>query len=65
MKKKFNWGNLLILILFVGSVGLFLGDTYYILKGATYSWYGFITSIINMAVMSLSGLYIWEVCYEK
>lgn len=65
MKNKINWGNLFVLILFSGSAGLFIGDTINVIAGNTLTWFGVITGLVNVIIMSMSGIYVWEAGYEK
>lgn len=65
MKKKINWGNWFVLILFSGSTGFFLGDVFNIMCGHSFTWLGAITGLVNMIVMCTAGIYIWEGCHER
>ena len=49
--KKINYKNLLILILMIGaSVGI-AKDFIQLMLGATYTWFGALTSLINIAIV--------------
>ena len=51
--KKINYKNLIILILMIGaSIGI-TKDLITLSLGATYTWYGLATGIINIAIVGI------------
>lgn len=49
--KKINYKNLLILILMIGaSIGI-AKDFIQIMLGATYTWFGVLTSLVNVVIV--------------
>lgn len=63
--KNVKWGNVLVLILFAESLGLFLGDMVCLAIGMSLTWLGLFTGMINLTVLVLTGLYIYGECYEE
>lgn len=48
---KLNYKNILILILMIGAGVVIIKDFIQLMQGATYTWFGAITSLINIAVV--------------
>ena len=59
MKKKYNYKNIIILLVFIITSIILLHDLYMItIKFASYNIYGFLTSIIIIYINITSYLYI-------
>ena len=59
MKKKYNYKNIIILLLFIITSFIILHDLYIIIiKFASYTMFGFVTSIITIYINITSYLYI-------
>ena len=51
--KKINYKNLIILILMIGaSIGI-VKDFIQLMLGATYTWFGLATGIVNVMIVGL------------
>ena len=51
--KKINWKNLIIIILMgIASIGI-IKDFIYLMSGATYTWFGCLTGLINISILGL------------
>lgn len=48
---KLNYKNLLIIILMMGASLVIIKDFIQLMQGATYTWFGAFTSLINIAVV--------------
>ena len=48
---KLNYKNILILILMTGASVVIIKDFIQLMQGATYTWFGAFTSLINIAVV--------------
>lgn len=48
---KLNYKNILILILMMGAGVVIIKDFIQLMQGATYTWFGAFTSLINIAVV--------------
>ena len=58
-KKKYNYKNIIILLIFIITSFIILHDLYMIImKFASYNIYGFLTSIIIIYINITSYLYI-------
>lgn len=58
-KKKYNYKNIIILLIFIITSIILLHDLYMItIKFASYNMYGFVTSIIIIYINITSYLYI-------
>ena len=58
-KKKYNYKNIIILLIFIITSIILLHDFYIItIKFASYNMYGFLTSIIIIYINITSYLYI-------
>lgn len=49
--KRLNYKNILILILMTGASVVIIKDFIQLMQGATYTWFGVVTSLINIAVV--------------
>lgn len=59
MKKKYNYKNIIILLLFIITSIILLHDLYMItIKFASFTKFGFLTSIITIYINITSYLYI-------
>lgn len=58
-KKKYNYKNIIILLIFIVTSFIILHDLYIItIKNDSYNMYGFLTSIIIIYINITSYLYI-------
>lgn len=48
---KLNYKNLLIIMLMMGAGVVIVKDFIQLMQGATYTWFGAFTSLINIAVV--------------
>lgn len=49
--KRLNYKNILILILMTGASVVIIKDFIQLMQGATYTWFGALTSLINIAIV--------------
>lgn len=63
--KKINWKNLIIIILMgIASFGI-INDFIKLMAGATYTWFGVITALINISILGLGLDEIKKVACEN
>lgn len=48
---KLNYKNILIIMLMMGAGVVIIKDFIQLMQGATYTWFGAFTSLINIAVV--------------
>lgn len=48
---KLNYKNILIIMLMMGATVVIVKDFIQLMQGATYTWFGVFTSLINIAVV--------------
>lgn len=63
--KKIKWGNVFTLILFLCSVGFFLGDMVCLSIGMSLTWLGLFTGMANLTLLVITGVYIYGELYEE
>jgi hypothetical protein len=51
--KRINYKNLLILILMIGALIGIVKDITILISGATYTWFGLATGLINVIIVGL------------
>ena len=51
--KKINYKNLIILILMIGASTGIAKDFIQLMLGATYTWFGLATGIVNVMIVGL------------
>ena len=48
---KLNYKNILIIMLMIGAGVVIVKDFIQLMQGATYTWFGALTSLINIAIV--------------
>lgn len=63
--KNINWGNLVILLIFIGALGVVSYDMFNTaILGHSLTWFGFITNVGAWFICFMSGVYVYSEGYE-